>query len=502
MGKPGNGTRLEPKALSENHEPGGRATARRPWGVLSGIVLGGGESPPHGEGPDGSTQPAKETRAGHAGLDKHEPTSLQGIAERAKASKDHRFQNLYQCLNAEFLLECWHDLNKDAASGVDGITAAQYQAGLEANIQDLVWRLKSKCYRAKLVRRCYIPKENGKERPLGIPALEDKLVQLGCAKLLNAIYEQDFVDFSNGYRPHRSAKETVADLTFNLQYGRYGYIVEADIQSFFENLDQDQLLNMLAQRIDDQAFLHLIRKWLKAGILDTDGTILDPETGTPQGGVISPILANVYLHHALDLWFETVVKQHVGGEAMMCRYADDFVCAFRFREDAENFYRVLPKRLGKFGLEVAPEKTQVLRFSRFHPGMKRRFTFLGFEFYWYPDRQGETRVMRRTSRKRLQGACRRIKAWIRDHRHLKGKQFIKELNRRLQGHYNYYGLRGNSASLYRFYTWAVQCAFKWLNRRGGQRKSFTWAAFTRALDRLGIALPVITEVKRQHRVYA
>jgi hypothetical protein len=259
---------------------------------------------------------------------------------------------------------------------------------------------------------------------------------------------------------------------------------------------------MLAQRIDDKAFLNLIRTWLKAGILDTDGTILDPETGTPQGGVVSPILANVYLHYALDLWFEPVVKKHVRGEAMMCRYADDFVVAFRFQDDAERFYRVLPKRLGKFGLEVAPDKTQVLRLSRFHPSMKRRFTFLGFELYWLPDRQGAMRVKHRTSRKKLQDACRRIKEWIKANRHRKGKQFIQELNRRLQGHYNYDGLRGNRASLYRFYTWAKQCAFKWLNRRGGKRKSFTWKAFERALDRLGIAIPKITEVKRQHMVYA
>ena len=502
MGKPGNGTRLEPTLVWENHEPGGRETARRAWGVLSGRVLSGGESPLQGEGPDGSTQPVKETRAGHVGLEHHEPTSLQGRANRAKASKGHRFQNLYRCVNAACLRECWHDLNKDAASGVDGVTAAQYQENLEENIQDLVRRLETQCYRAKLVRRCSIPKDNGKERPLGIPALEDKLVQLACAKVLNAIYEQDFLEYSTGYRPNRSAKETVADLTFNLQYGCYGYIVEADIKSFFDNIDHDWLREMLAQRIDDKAFLNLIRTWLKAGILDTDGTILDPETGTPQGGVVSPILANVYLHYALDLWFEHVVKKHVRGEAMMCRYADDFVVAFRFQDDAERFYRVLPKRLGKFGLEVAPDKTQVLRFSRFHPSMKRRFTFLGFELYWLPDRQGVMRVKHRTSRKKLQDACRRIKEWIKANRHLKGKQFIQELNRRLQGHYNYDGLRGNRASLYRFYTWAKQCAFKWLNRRGGKRKSFTWKAFERALDRLGIALPKITEVKRQHMVYA
>jgi hypothetical protein len=188
----------------------------------------------------------------------------------------------------------------------------------------------------------------------------------------------------------------------------------------------------------------VIRQWLKAGILDTDGTILDPETGTPQGGVVSPILANVSLHYALDLWCEHVVKKHVRGEAMMCRYADDFVVAFRFQDDAERFYRVLPKRLGKFGLEVAPDKTHVLRFSRFHPSMKRRVTFLGFELYWLPDRQGVMRVKHRTSRKKLQDACRRIKEWIKANRHLKGKQFIQELNRRLQGQYNYDGLRGNS----------------------------------------------------------
>jgi RNA-directed DNA polymerase len=259
---------------------------------------------------------------------------------------------------------------------------------------------------------------------------------------------------------------------------------------------------MLRQRIDDRAFLNLIRKWLKAGILDTDGKILHPETGTPQGGIISPILANVYPHYALDLWFEKVAKKRVRGEAMMCRYADDFVCAFRYQEDAEGFYRAWPGRLEKFGLKVAPEKTRILRFSRFHPGMERRFAFLGFEFYWQPDRQGKPRVKRRTARKKLQGACRRIKEWIKENRHLQGRQFIKALNRRLQGHYNYYGIRGNSESIHRFWSWAKQCAFKWLNRRGGKKASFTWEAFTQALERLGIARPAITEPKRRHRVFA
>jgi hypothetical protein len=197
-----------------------------------------------------------------------------------------------------------------------------------------------------------------------------------------------------------------------------------------------------------------------------------------------------------------VVKQQGRGEAMMCRYADDCVCAFRFKDDAERCYRALPERLGKLGLEVAPDKTRVLRFSRFHPRRKQRFTLLGFELYWFPDRPGAVRVKSRTARKKLQGACRRIKEWIRANRHLKGKQCIQELNRRLQGHYHYYGLQGNSASLYRFYRWAKPCAFKWLNRRGGKRKSFTWETLEKALDRVGIARPKITEVKRLHKVYA
>jgi RNA-directed DNA polymerase len=434
------------------------------------------------------------------GSDTHKPTSLRGIANKAKADKQHRFRDLYRCLDAELLLDCWHDLNKEVASGIDGVTAAAYEEELEANIQALVGRLKAKRYRTKLVRRKYIPKEEGKVRPLGIPALEDKLVQMACAKLLSAIYEQDFLNCSYGYRPGRGPLDAVQDLTFDLQYGCYGYIVEADVKGFFDHLDHDELMKMLSRRIDDRAFLRLIRKWLKAGILETDGQVIHPETGTPQGGAISPILANVYLHYTLDLWFEEVVKPHLAGEALLCRFADDWVCAFRYQEDAERFYRVLPKRLGKFKLAVAPEKTRLLRFSRFHPSRKRRFTFLGFEFYWNKDRQGVPRVQRRTARKKLQAACRRIKEWIRTNRHLPGREFFERLNVRLQGHYNYYGVRGNSQALAHFYEWAVACAFKWLNRRS-QRRSYTWAQFKRVLDLINIMVPGITEVRRQ-RVFA
>lgn len=435
------------------------------------------------------------------GPDPQEPTSLRGIANKARADKQHRFRDLYRCLDAHLLRVCWEDLNKAAASGVDHIMAEEYAENLQANLEALAQRLKTKRYRAKLVRRCYIPKANGKERPLGIPALEDKLVQLACAKLLTAIYEQDFLDCSYGYRPGRGALDAVRDLTFDLQYGRYGYLVEADIQGFFDHMDHAWLLDMLRVRIDDRAFLKLIRKWLKAGVLEVDGQVIHPETGTPQGGTISPVLANVYLHYALDLWFDKVVKAHCRGEALLCRYADDWVCAFRYQDDAERFYRVLPQRLKKFSLQVAPEKTHLRRFSRFHPSMKRHFTFLGFEFTWMPARHGVSRVMRRTARKKLQAACQRLTAWIKEFRHLPERDFFQRLNARLRGHYNYYGVRGNSRSLTRFFRRAMDCAYQWLNRRGGQRSSYTWEQFTRVLDRVKIARPCITEVKRR-RVFA
>ena len=436
------------------------------------------------------------------GLEKHEQTSLRGIAKRAQTRKTHRFRDLYREINVVMLHACWQDLNKKAASGVDGVTAADYESNLESNIDDLVKRLKAKRYRAKLVRRHYIPKANGQKRPLGIPALEDKLVQLACSKLLTAIYEQDFLPMSYGYRPGRGARDAVADLSFNLQYGSFGYVVEADIKGFFDNLDHDWLMKMLEQRIDDRAFLGLIRKWLKAGILDTDGQIVSPLSGSPQGGIVSPILANIYLHYVLDLWFEKVVKKGSAGQVLMVRYADDFVCAFQFKNDAHRFFSELPGRLDKFGLQLAPEKTRILSFSRFNPGMKRRFNFLGFELFWFEDKQGRPRVFKRTSRKKLQESKRRIKQWIRANRSINGKLFIKGLNSRLRGHYNYFGFKGNMSSLYAFYRWATHCAFKWLNRRGGKRRSFTWEAFGPALERAKVSKPRAVTKVRQHLILA
>ena len=260
-----------------------------------------------------------------AGLDKDEQTSLRGIAQTAAANKQHRFRNLYGMLTFNALLTAWHSLNKRAASGVDKVTAEQYEVGLVGNLENLLDRLKRKSYKAKLVRRKYIPKENGKFRPLGIPALEDKIVQKAVATILEAIYEQDFLDTSFGYRPNKSPRMAVDELNFQIQYRGFGYVVEADIKGFFDNMSHDIVLDLLSKRIDDKAFLNLIRKWLKAGILDTDGKVICPVTGTPQGGIVSPILSNVYLHYALDDWFDKEVKPRCDGDVVLFRYADDCV---------------------------------------------------------------------------------------------------------------------------------------------------------------------------------
>jgi len=344
--------------------------------------------------------PQRQLAPDNVGLEQSEPTFLRGIAIKARSNQQHRFRDLYRCLNEELIYHAWKSLNKRAASGVDKVTADAYAEDLHGNIQRLVERLKTKRYRAKLVRRVYIPKENGKQRPLGIPALEDRLVQSAVTKVLTAIYEQDFLDCSYGYRAGRSAHDAVSELTRELQFGPYHTVVEADIRGFFDHMDHDWLLEMLEQRIDDRAFLGLIRKWLKAGILETDGEVIHPETGTPQGGIVSPILANVYLHYALDLWFDRVVKKSCRGKAVLVRYADDWVCAFEHEDDAERFYQTLPERLEKFGLEVAQEKTNKLLFSRRCLRKGQRFIFVGFEFYGESDRKGLPRVKRRTAPKK------------------------------------------------------------------------------------------------------
>jgi Retron-type reverse transcriptase len=318
------------------------------------------------------------------------------------------------------------------------------------------------------------------------------LLQKAVATILEAIYEPIFKACSFGYRPKLGSLDAIKEVSGKLQFGGYNYIVEADIKGFFDAIDHKQLMEMLEKKIDDKSFLGLIRKWLKAGVLE-EGMVIDPIMGTPQGGIVSPILANIYLHYVLDEWFEEVVKAHCG-QAYYCRYADDFICAFQSRRDAERFYEVLGKRLGKFGLTLAEEKTRIIRFSRLHMEDKAMFEFLGFEFRWGMNKAGKAQLWKRTSRKKYRNSIKNFDKWCRENIHLRMTDFFRGLNAKLRGYYNYYGVVGNFTSLASFFYWSMRILFKRLNRRS-QRKSYTWSGFNELLKYFRIEKPRITEKK-------
>lgn len=463
----------------------GRLTGYRESDPL--VVLGGRENRPQGEAVDKDSQHAKETGAGHVGSDKRLPTSLQAIANKAKKEQKHRFRGLYAQLNEEFLLQTWRRIRKNAASGVDGVSAREYEQNLVENIRNLVLRLKQKRYRAKLVRRHWIPKGDGKLRPLGIPTVEDKLLQAAVAAVLSAIYEQDFLRCSFGYRPGVGAHDAIGKLTVKLQFGKYNHVVDVDLENFFGTIDHAWMLRMLAQRIDDKPFLRLVGKWMRAGVLETDGQVIHPSTGTPQGGTVSPVLANIYLHYVLDLWFHKVVVRRMRGEACLVRYADDFVCAFEREEDATRFMAALRARVEKFGLKISEKKTRMLQFNR-TARRAERFDFLGFEFSWGRDRKSQPHLKRRTSRKSLRASVERFTQWCRDNRRKRLRPLFASLNRKLQGYYQYYGVYDNSRSIKQFFHITRRILYKWLNRRS-QRRSFNWTGFTAALEAFGIPTP-------------
>lgn len=450
-----------------------------------------GESPEADKGTNRATQSTQATRTVRT-TEQDWQTFLWAIAEKAHQNKHHRFGDLYRWLNRDVLRLSFNRLRKDAASGVDRVSFEDYERDLEANLTDLEERLKRKAYRARLVRRKYIPKGNGKLRPLGIPVLEDKLLQVAVTQILLAIFEVDFLPCSYGYRPGISAHDAIRDLTHELQFGGHHFVVEADIKGYFDNIQWEWLERMLAQRIADGALLNLIGKWLRAGILEEDGKVIHPQTGTPQGGVISPVLANIYLHYALDLWFERVVQPKQQGRCRMVRYADDFVASFERRHEAETFERELKRRLAQFGLELAADKTKTLRFGHNGGPHNGRFDFLGFEFYWEPDRKGRPRVKRRTATKKHLAAMQRIRQWIKEHRADKRSKVLKTLKAKLQGTWNYYGLIGNFRRMQLLYEETCRSLYKWLNRRS-QRKSLTWPAMDRLLLRFEIPKPRIVE---------
>lgn len=424
--------------------------------------------------------------------EQHMQTSLWGIAKRAKGDSKYRFGNLYSLLNEKNLMECFPKLNRKAAPGVDAVDWSTFEWNLRENAQELAKLLKEKRYKAKLVRRRNIPKPGGKQRPLGIPVMGDKLVQSAVAQILSAIYEQDFLSCSHGYRRGKSPKRAALELSQRLHRGRFGWVVDADIKGFFDHIDHEWLIRMLEQRINDRAFIGLIRKWLKAGILEEDGRVVYPVTGTPQGGVVSAVLANIYLHYALDLWFEKIVKPRCKGDVMLIRFADDFVCCFQYREDERRFSKVLGKRLEKFKLELSAEKTKVIKFTRFETKDNNSFTFLGFEFRWGLSKAGKPLMTMRTAKHKFRAALAAILSWIKKDRSKLGTtELLNRLKAKMQGHFNYYGVSGNGEMLSKFRWHTMQLAFKWLNRRT-QKKSCNWTGFREMLKSFNMPSPRIT----------
>ena len=413
-------------------------------------------------------------------------TKLARISEVAKQNPDEVFTSLYHYLNKEMLIICHFELEGNKASGVDEVTKQEYEDNLRENVIDLVERLKRHAYKPKPVRRTYIPKSNGKQRPLGIPSYEDKLVQLGLTKILEAIYEPYFMKFSYGFRPNRSCHDALKELNSIIEEGKINYVVDADIKGFFDNVNHDWLLKFIGHRIADPNIKRLIVRFLKAGVME-DGKIEPSEIGTPQGGVVSPILANIYLHYVLDLWFERIVKKYLQGQAEIVRYADDYVCCFQKKKEAYKFYRVLKKRLAKFKLEIAEEKTSIIAFGRFaerncKEGKPKTFDFLGFTHYCSKSRKGRFRVKRKTNKKKFRAKVRAFKEWIKLARYLPMEEIIKTIKSKLTGHFQYYGITDNSKMICKFRHRVIQLIYKWVNRRS-QRRSFNYKKLKKYLDK-------------------
>ncbi len=428
-------------------------------------------------------------------------TKQERIAALAKRSPQMAFTSLAYLMDIDWLKEAYRRTRKDGAVGVDGMTADEYEQDLEGNLQRLLDRAKSGAYRAPPVRRVHIPKggSSTETRPIGIPTLEDKILQRAVVMLLEPIYEQDFLDCSYGFRPGRSAHQALESFRSQLMNSRGGWVLEVDIRKFFDNLDHGHLGAFLQLRVRDGVLLRLIGKWLNAGVME-DGSVSYPDAGSPQGGVVSPLLSNVFLHYVLDLWFEQEVRPRLKNRAFIIRYADDFVIGFRDHRDAQRVTEVMPKRFGKYGLTVHPTKTRLVPFVPLSPWAMRdrggpcerpgTFDLLGFTHYWGRSQRGYWIVKQKTASERFSRAVRSIDSWCRASRHWPLREQQQKLSEKLRGHYAYYGVTGNSEALSRF-RWEVECRWrKWLDRRNRER-SMTWRVFQRLLQRYPLA-PVRT----------
>ena len=423
-------------------------------------------------------------------------TRLQWIAEQARTRPELVFTTLAHLIDVELLREAYHRTRKDSSPGVDGVTAKEYGANLEANLRKLHERLRRQQYYAPPVKRTYLEKEDGSKRPIGMPVFESKIVERAVVMLLGAVYEEDFYDCSYGFRPGRSPHHALIELRNQCAWGNINWVVDADVSGCFDNIPKGQLLAVIRQRVNDGGILRLIGKWLNAGVLDGE-ELFYPEKGTPQGGVISPLLANIYLHEVLDQWFAQEVKPRLQGQCFLIRFADDFVIGCELESDAQRLMAVLPKRFERYGLTIHPTKTKLVEFSR--PKLNDdgkgngTFDFLGFTHYWARGRKGTWVLKRKTAAKRLRRAGKRVWQWCQQHRHDPLREQHKTLSSKLRGHYQYYGIRSNYASL-RVYYEQVQWAWRsWLDRRGG-KKRLTFQRFTELLTVFQLPPPRIVHL--------
>lgn len=414
-------------------------------------------------------------------------TKLRRIAQLAKEDPTRVLTNLAYHIDVEFLREAYRLTRKDGAAGVDGQSAEDFAADLDDNLRELLEGFKSGHYRAPPVKRVHIPKGDGKKtRPLGIPTFADKVLQRAVTMVLTAVYEQDFLDCSYGFRPKRSAHDALHTLREGIMKMGGGWVLDVDIQAFFDNLVHGKLREILDQRVRDGVLRKMIDKWLKAGVLE-DGELAYPKGGTPQGGVVSPMLANVYLHEVLDTWFTGEVLPRLRGQAFLVRYADDFVMVFSQEADARRVLEVLPKRFARYGLTIHPDKTRLVRFDRPRTSPRGEgddprgedpgsFDLLGFTHYWARSRRGYWVVKRKTAKSRFSRALKAIDRWCRQSRHWPIAEQHEVLSAKLKGHYAYYGLASNGMSLKRF-LWYVERAWRrWLGRRS-QRGYLSWRRF-------------------------
>jgi group II intron reverse transcriptase/maturase len=426
-------------------------------------------------------------------------TKLERIAKLAKQMPGVALSSLSHHIDIEWLHEAYRRTRKDGATGVDRQTAEEYAANLESNLQSLLDRAKSGTYRAPPVRRVQIPKGDGTQmRPIGIPTFEDKVLQRAVAMMLEAVYEQEFLDCSHGFRPGRSAHGALAVVWRGTMEMAGGWVLEVDIRKFFDSLDRAKLQEILRRRVRDGVLLRLIGKWLHAGVLE-DGTLTYPDAGTPQGGVVSPILANIFLHEVLDVWLEREVRPRLRGRVVLVRYADDAVAVFSHEEDARKVMAVLPKRFEKYGLALHPKKTRLIEFRRpdrrlpykgksaGRPGI---FDLLGFTHFWGLSRNGRWVVKRSTARDRLSRALARANEWCCKNRHRPVREQWQVLSQKLRGHFGYFGITGNSIGIGRFFEGIKHLWRKWLDRRS-HRSRMNWERMIRLLERYPLPSPYI-----------